>query len=64
MIDKFELLLDLLSIEDKDPYIEIAKQIEKKEHKKIKTLHKYGFIFELFDDFLDGKISLEEFVKI
>lgn len=64
MIDQFELLLDLLYIEDKHYYLEAAKQIEKKQHKKIKTLHKHGFLFELFDDFLDHKISLEEFVKI
>jgi len=64
MIDEFELLLDLLNIEDKQYYIQAAKQIKKKEHKKLKTLHKYGFVFELFDDFLDHKISLEEFVKI
>jgi len=64
MIDQFELLLDLLNIEDKKLYLETAKQIEKKEHKKLKTLHKHGFVFELFDDFLDHKISLEEFVKI
>jgi|GEM_PF-7058556 len=64
MIDKFELLLDLLDIEDKNNYIEIAKLIETKKYKNIKTLHKHGFIFELFNDFLDNKISLEEFVKI
>ena len=64
MIEKFELLLDLLNIEDKIYYIQAAKQIEKKNHKRLKTLHKHGFIFELFDDFLDHKISLEEFVKI
>jgi hypothetical protein len=64
MIEQFELLLDLLNIEDKQYYIDAAKQIEKKQHKKIKTRHKHGFVFEVFDDFLDHKISLEDFVKI
>lgn len=64
MINQFELLLDLLDIEDKSQYMKAASQIQRKEHKKIKTLHKHGFIFELFADFLDHKISLEDFVKI
>lgn len=64
MIDQFDLLLDLLNIEDKQYYMDAAKQIEKKQHKTIKTIHKHGFIFEVYDDFLDHKISLEDFVKI
>jgi len=64
MIDQFELLLDLLNIEDKQHYLDTAREIEKKQHKKIKTSHKHWFVFELFDDFLDHKISLENFVNI
>lgn len=64
MIDKFELLLDLLDIEDKNTYIEVAKKIESKKYKKVKTLHKHGFIFEVFNDFVDGKIALESFVRL
>lgn len=64
MIDQFELLLDLLNIEDKQYYMDTAKQIEKKQHKRIKTRHKHGFVFEVYNDFLDHKISLEDFVKI
>jgi hypothetical protein len=41
MIDKFELLLDLLNIEDKDSYIQVAKKIESRKYKNIKTTHKH-----------------------
>ncbi|MEI8252680.1 MAG: hypothetical protein WCG25_02840 [bacterium] len=41
MIDQFELLLDLLNIEDKQHYLDTAREIEKKQHKKIKTSHKH-----------------------
>jgi hypothetical protein len=46
MIKYFELLLDLLEIENKDSYIEIAKIIESNRNKKVKAYHQYFFIFE------------------
>jgi hypothetical protein len=64
MIDKFELLLDLLDIEDKQSYLDVAMQIQEGKYKKIKTLHKYGFVFGAFNDFLNNKITLQDFIKI
>ncbi|MBO4516933.1 hypothetical protein J5751_05950 [bacterium] len=46
MTKYFELLLDLLEIQDKDPYIKIAKIIEENPDKKLKVHHQYFFIFE------------------
>jgi hypothetical protein len=46
MTKYFELLLDLLEIQDKDSYIEIAKVIEKNTDKKLQVHHQYFFVFE------------------
>jgi len=64
MIKYFELLLDLLNIEDNWSYVEIAKLIEKNKDKDLKVYHQYFFIFEWYRDLLDWKIDTEEFLKI
>ena len=64
MTKYFELLLDLLEIHDKDPYIEIAKIIEGNTDKKLKVHHQYFFIFEWYRDLLDWKLSPEEFLQL
>lgn len=64
MIEKFELLLDLLYIENKDSYIDIAKKIESNKYEKFQISHKHWFLFDAFNKFLKHEISLEEFVQI
>lgn len=64
MTKYFELLLDLLEIENKDSYIEISKIIESNKYKKLKAYHQYFFIFEWYRDLLDWKLSPEEFLQL
>lgn len=64
MIDKFELLLELLDVDKKDLYVDIAKKIDSGKYKNIKTLHKHWFLFDAFNKFLNHEISLEDFVRV
>lgn len=64
MTKYFELLLDLLEIENKDSYIEIAKVIESNKDKKIKAYHQYFFIFEWYKRLLDWNMEPEEFLQL
>ncbi len=65
----FDLLLELLRPEDDDFIIEekkkfsaIAKKLEKRWNKNLKIAHKVWFIFEAYEELLDEKISLDEFL--
>ena len=65
----FDLLLELLRPEDDDFAIEekkklsaTAKKIEERWDKNLKIAHKVWFIFEAYEDLLNEKISLDEFL--
>jgi len=64
MIKYFELLLDLLEIENKDSYVDIAKVIESNKDKKLKAYHQYFFIFEWYKKLLEWNMELEEFLQL
>lgn len=64
MTKYFELLLDLLEIENKDSYIEIAKTIESNRDKKVKAYHQYFFIFEWYKKLLEWDMEPEEFLQL
>ena len=64
MTKYFELLLDLLEIENKDSYVEISKVIESNKDKKLKVYHQNFFIFEWYKDLLDWKLAPEEFLQL
>lgn len=64
MTKYLQLLLDLLEIQDKEPYLEISKIIEKNTDKKLKVYHQHFFIFEWYRDLLDWKLSPEEFLQL
>ncbi len=64
MTKYLELLLDLLEIENKDPYIEVSKIIETNKGKDIKVYHQHFFIFEWYKKLLDGILSPEEFLQL
>ena len=65
----FDLLLELLRPEDDDFVIEekkklsaTAKKIEERWNKNLKIAHKVWFIFEAYEDLLNEKITLDEFL--
>ena len=65
----FDLLLELLRLEDDDFVIEekkklsvTAKKLEEKWNRKLKIAHKVWFIFEAYEDLLNEKITLDEFL--
>lgn len=65
----FDLLLELLRPEDDDFIIDekkkfsaTAKKIEERWDKNLKIAHKVWFIFEAYEDLLNEKISLDEFL--
>lgn len=65
----FDLLLELLRPEDDDFIIEekkklsaAAKKIEERWNKNLKIAHKVWFIFEAYEDLLNEKISLDDFL--
>ena len=64
MTKYFELLLDLLEIENKDSYVEIAKVIESNKDKRLKAYHQYFFIFEWYKKLLEWNMELEEFLQL
>ena len=65
----FDLLLELLRPEDDDFVIEekkklsaTAKKLEERWDKNLKIAHKVRFIFEAYEDLLNEKITLDEFL--
>jgi len=67
----FDLLLELLRPEDDDFVVEekkklsaTAKKIEERWNRNLKIAHKVWFIFEAYEDLLNEKITLDEFLAI
>lgn len=65
----FDLLLELLRPEDDDFVMDekkklsaTAKKLEEKWNKNLKIAHKVWFIFEAYEDLLNEKITLDEFL--
>ena len=65
----FDLLLELLRPEDDDFVMEekkklsaTAKKLEERWNKNLKIAHKVWFIFQAYDDLLNEKITLDEFL--
>lgn len=65
----FNLLLELLRPEDDDFVIEekkklsaTAKRLEERWDKNLKMAHRVWFIFEAYEDLLNEKITLDEFL--
>ena len=65
----FDLLLELLRPEDDDFVIKekkkisaTAKKMEERWNKNLKIAHKIWFIFEAYEDLLNEKITLDEFL--
>lgn len=65
----FDLLLELLRpeddyfvIEEKKKLSAAAKKIEEKWDKNLKITHKVWFIFKAYEDLLNEKITLDEFL--
>ena len=65
----FDLLLELLRPEDDDFVMEekkklsaTAKKLEERWDKNLKIAHKVWFIFEAYEDLLNEKITLDEFL--
>ena len=65
----FDLLLELLRPEDDDFVTEEKKKLSAATHKleerwdkKLRIAHKVGFIFEAYEDLLNDKITLDEFL--
>ena len=65
----FDLLLELLRPEDDNFVMEekkklsaTARKIEERWDKNLKITHKYKFIFDAYEDLLNEKISLDEFL--
>ena len=64
MTKYFELLLDLLDINNKDDYLKIAKIIEDNQWKNFEIYHQYAPIFTWYINLLDETITLENFLRI
>ncbi len=65
----FDLLLELLRPEDDNFVIEekkklsaTAKKLEERWNKNLKIAHKVWFIFEAYEDLLNEKITLDDFL--
>ena len=65
----FDLLLELLRPEDDDFVMEekkklsaTAKKLEERWDKNLKIAHKVWFIFDAYEDLLNEKITLDEFL--
>ena len=66
----FDLLLELLRPDDDDFVMEekkklsaTAKKLEERWDKNLKVAHKVWFIFEAYENLLNDKISLDEFLS-
>lgn len=65
MRNYFDLLLDLLEIEDKAPYRALAQQIEEAPaNAKILFAHRASFMLNGYLELLKGEIAPEEFVLL
>lgn len=66
MIKYFELLLDLLDIEQsiRAKYIDIANKIESQKYSDIKYYHRHAFVFQWYQKLLNKEITAEEFTQI
>ena len=67
----FDLLLELLRpdnddfiVEEKKKLAAAAKKLEERWNKNLKVHHRHGFIFEAYENLLNEKISLDEFLAI
>lgn len=64
----FDLLLELLRpddefmVEEKKKLSAAAKKLEERWNKNLKIAHKVWFIFESYEDLLNEKITLDEFL--
>ena len=65
----FDLLLELLRPQDDELIVEernklsaAANKLEEKWTKNLKIFHKYWFIFKAYEDLLNEKIQLDEFL--
>ena len=65
----FDLLLELLRPEDDDFVVEekknlsaTAKKLEERWNKNLRIAHKVWFIFEAYEELLNEKITLDEFL--
>ena len=65
----FDLLLELIRPDDDDFIIEekkklsaSAKKLEERWNKNLKIVHKVWFIFEAYEDLLNEKITLDDFL--
>lgn len=70
MIKYFELLLELLDIEDvvREKYIFIAKKIETiwkntDTYSSIRCYHRHAFIFEWYQKLINNEITTEDFIQ-
>ena len=70
MQELFKLLLDLLrhdddidEIKEKEKLIAVANKIENRWERNLEIAHKYWFIFQAYDDLVNKKISIEEFIS-
>ena len=65
----FDLLLELLRPDDDDFIVEekkklaaAAKKLEERWDKNLKIHHRYGFIFEAYENLLNERIAVDEFL--
>ena len=65
----FDLLLELLRPNDDDFIVEekkklaaAAKKLEERWDKNLKIHHRYGFIFEAYENLLNERIAVDEFL--
>ncbi len=60
----FDLLLELLDIQDKESYKKIAKLIEQDPKVDFEFFHQHSFIFEWYQKLLNWQISKEDFSQL
>ncbi|MDD2537145.1 MAG: hypothetical protein PHU61_01490 [Candidatus Absconditabacteria bacterium] len=63
MLQYFDMLLDFLSVEGKEKFLEIASYLEQYPQKNLMLYHRLGFAFQAFSDLLHTHISVEEFLS-
>lgn len=60
----FDLLLELLDIQNKKNYKKIAVLIEKDPKSNFELYHQYAFVFEWYQKLLNWEITEEEFTQL
>ncbi|HRX64192.1 MAG TPA: hypothetical protein P5060_03760 [Candidatus Absconditabacterales bacterium] len=60
----FQLLLDLLEIENIQDYKKIAELIQQNPKSKFEFYHKHAFVFEGYKKLLEDKITIEDFTQL